>query len=186
MKINSKKFLLYDRSTVGTIYGGLGFLFAIYVGLTAFFISRFLSDHKGDWIVVVVFLLAVWLVMVLTSLKGNAWRKYGLRCEVDASGIRCSGLFWKPFFLPWQELHTCGFFVYQVSIAYKEIMLFALDRNLPAPKSVEEINAVSKDCIAVEYRREAWEAMEAYMPEDLRKRFEEAHAKQRNAFFRRG
>ena len=53
------------------------------------------------------------------------------------------------------------------------------------PKNIEEVNFVSRERIAIECRPDVWEILSKFIPNDIRKKFEDANTHSRNAFFRR-
>ncbi|MFR1562784.1 MAG: hypothetical protein ACLST7_12690 [Oscillospiraceae bacterium] len=53
------------------------------------------------------------------------------------------------------------------------------------PKNIEEVNFVSRERIAIECRPDVWEILSKFIPNDIRKKFEDANTHNRNAFFRR-
>ncbi len=179
------RFYLYDKNTIATVYGGMLFLNGILVALCVFFTVRFAGDHDPGWIILDVFLMLVMVFTFLLSLKGNAWRKYCISCSVDENGIYCRGLLWHPFTIRWEDVRTCGIYTYNVSYIRKTVIVLSKDLHEKDPQKVEEVNFISRERIAIECRPGVWEILSKFLPNDIRKKLDDAVDHKRNAFFRR-
>lgn len=178
-------FSLYDKGTITTIYGGMLFLNGMLIALCVFFTANFLEDNDYWWIVLDILLISAIIIMFCLSIKNNAWRKYCINCLVTKDGICFNGLLWKKFNMKWDDIRTCGIYNYNVSYIRRVIIIFSTDCNMASPENVEEINQVSRERVALEYRPEVWDILSQHLPDDILKRFSDAISHGRNAFFRR-
>lgn len=185
MVMRKDRFYLYDKGTIATVYGGMLFLNGILVALCVFFTVRFIGDHDPGWIVLDVFLILAIVFTFILSLKGNAWRKYCISCLVNESGIHCRGLLWRPFTIQWEDVRTCGIYTYNISYIKKTVIVLSKEHDMKDSKNIEEVNFVSRERIAIECRQDVWEILSKFIPNDIRKKFEDANTHSRNAFFRR-
>ena len=74
---------------------------------------------------------------------------------------------------------------YNISYIKKTVIVLSKEHDMKDPKNIEEVNFVSRERIAIECRPDVWEILSKFIPNDIRKKFEDANTHNRNAFFRR-
>ena len=185
-----KHYGLYDKSTTVFILVGITMMYVIVLGLCAFFVKQFVVDaidttgsvDLGVIPLLAIFLIPAFVVIPLLSRKSYALERYLLRCHFSEKGIYCFGLFWKPFWIPWDEIRTYGLQGYRYSYASLVFLFFSTKKEYYKNKNIAQI---SPNRIVFQLRDEILPPLLEFMPSDIRLRLEEAIEKEKTLYIQR-
>lgn len=177
---------IYDRCTTWMLLLGLTSMCILALGLSIFFIVRFLviSFDPGVFILLLI-IDCPWVIVFVNLLKQGFLLRLLSRIRFAEEGIHI-GWFARPAtVLRWDEIHTYGIIGYSVAYASKTIIYMSKDRQELAPKSIKEANAISSNRISIECRKEIWFSLLEHMPLDMKRKLSDSLSKERDGFFKR-
>lgn len=185
-----KHYGLYDRNTTAFIVGGMSMLYLLTLGISAFNIKRFVFDaietsgsvDMGVIPLIVIFLIPVFVVIPLLSRKSYALERYLLRCHFSEKGIYCFGLFWKPFWIPWDDIRTYGIQGYSYSYTSLVFIFFSTKKEFYRKENIAQISPTR---IVFQLRDEILPPLLEFMPSDIRLRLEESIEKEKTLYMQR-
>lgn len=182
----SKKFSIYDTYTAVFLPVVLVLLCALSVGVSVFFVKRFLVDDCDP---VVFLLLAVlnvpWVYALASMWKSGFMQRLFLRLRIDESGIQGFLFGRKLYELPWADIRTFGVVGFSFSYVSGAHLLFSVQKDEYAPRTLPELNRVCHGRIIVQYRSDVWDALVRVMPTDMGRKLGEALSKKQDCFHKR-
>lgn len=185
-KPNAIRFGIYDRYTTFFLPVILGLFCALSVGLSAFFIKRFLLDSFDPAVfLLLAILIGPWIFVLIGLRKNGLLRRLFLRFTLDQEGIHCFLPFGGRYVIRWSEIHTFGTLGYSFSRAGGVLLLFSTDKKELAPKNLMEANRISGDRMIIRYRPEVWEVLMAVMPADMTQMLGYALSRKQDCFHKR-
>ena len=185
-----KRYTLYESSTTWFILGGMGMLYGLSLGLCTFFVKRFIIESLAatgavDWMVLpllMVFLIPPFVIIPILSRKERAIGRYLLRCRFTPEGIRCGGLFWKPFLISWENIRTYGLQVAGYAHVSMGLLFFSTEKEYYRK---ERIAHISESRIVFQLREEIIQSLLEFMPQDMKSRLEPAIRESREVYIQR-
>lgn len=185
-KIRLKKYSIYDRYTTIVLPVMLGLFCALSVGLSAFFIKRFLLNSFDPAVfLLLAILIGPWIFVWIGLKRNGLLRRLFLRFTLDEAGIHCVLPFGGRYVIRWSEIHTFGTLGFAFSWAGGVMILFSTDKKELAPKNLVEANRVSRDRMIIRYRPEVWEALAEAMPDDMTQMLGHALSRKQDCFHKR-
>lgn len=183
---NKVCYSIYDGRTTWMLILGLTSMCILALGLSAFFVVRFLviSFDPGVFILLLI-IDGPWVIVLANLLKQGFILRLLSRIRFAEEGVHISCFARPATVLRWDEIHTYGITRYSVAYASKTIIYMSKDRQELAPKSIKEANAISSKRISLECREEIWLSLLEYMPLDMKRKLSDSLNKERDGFFKR-
>lgn len=180
-----KKFGLYDHSTTYTILGGLAFIYILSLSLCGFFIYNFILHGKNElsvYVLLILFLIPLTIIPI-TAHRQNMLSRFLIRCNFNAAGIHCQGLFWGTFFIPWESIHTYG--IQSSSYSYQSFRLMYFSTKKADVESSKVKVMVTKCQLVFQHRASLWNELNLYLPKDIKNNLQTALEQQQNKYYKR-
>lgn len=185
-KPNAIRFGIYDQYTTIILPMMLGLFCALSVGLSAFFIKRFLLDSFDPAVfLLLAIVLGPWIFVLIGLRKNGLLLRLFLRFTLDQEGIHCFLWGKEQYRIEWNRIHTFGLMGYSFSYAGGLLLLFSTDKKELAPKNLVEANRISGDRMIIRYRPEVWEALAEVMPADMGEKLDYALSRKQDCFHKR-
>lgn len=181
-----KRFSIYDPYTTVVLPIGILLLCGLSIGLSAFFIFKFvISTFNPISLLLIGVLLGPWIYIFIAAYQNGLIERLTIRLAIDSSGIHCYKFGRRQFSFFWDEIHTYGILNSSFSYADKKILLFSLNKREYAPKNNIEINTVSSERIILQYRNDLWLELRCYMPTDMKAKLDYSLLQNESCFHKR-
>lgn len=185
-----KRYSLYDNYTTYFVIGGMGLMYALTLGLCAFFIKQFIVDAiaaTGAADLDVIPLLAIilippFVIIPIVSYKSHALDRYLLRCTFSKEGICCYGLFWESFFIPWKNIRTYGVQGYDYASTSLVFLFVSTEKEYYRKENIAKI---SENRIIFQLRDDIVCPLLEFMPFDMKSRLKESIEASRDVYIQR-
>ncbi len=179
-----KKYYLYSMYESTLILFGWGVVFIAL--LVYIFIKMHDAGYSSEDIGMLLLpLFGLWVVLSISMVRSGLAYRLLLQIGFDNSGIHYYILGFPISTMYWADIHTFGICGYSVSYIQRELILFSTNKQEFAPKNIQDANRVSKDRIIIQYRKDAWQAMQQYLPADIRNKLSCAIEKKQDCFHKR-
>ena len=171
--------------------GSFGLMHVLCIGCMVFFIVRFGMKNIYFW------LSGLILIGPLVYVDYELYRirllyRTFLKYQFKEDGIHCSGLGIRKFVIAWDSIRTYGLggvfeaITDQYGNLLSEKLGFSIFFFSQEPnESFSERPYARKSQMLLEYRKDAWEAATAYMPEDMKINLEHCIRDRHDEFFQR-
>ena len=183
MSKRSKKFRVFDTYTTYFLPVGWSLMCCLCWGLCIYFFIHFILDLKDPegWACILIILLPNTGVNIY-FFKTKVLRRFYIRYQFRPTGIHCSGFTWGRFTIPWEEIHTYGFFVSAGSYLYYPMLFFSL---VPHEQWLKNPLTMNRERFLLQYREKVWQELCLYLPADMKKHLQDSIDHQRAGFFKR-
>ncbi len=177
---------LYDRYTTYFILLGMLFANILGFGLGCFFIYKFLILSFDPLVFILIIMIPGGIIFCdVLLIRSRFYGRLLLRCKITPHGIACRGLGWRPFVLPWNEIRVYG--IYGYSLAQHPYAIAFFSTNPEERYIGKQLAKVDYSRVVFQIRPEVIRALEAHMPDDIKKRFTDSiRCKQDCCIRRRG
>ena len=171
--------------------GGFGLMHVLCIGFTVYFFVHFGTRDIFVWLLALILigpLLYVDYELHRTRLLSRTFLKY----QFKEDGIHCSGLGVRKYVIAWDSIRTYGLggVIKEITDQYGNpltdkhgfsMFFFSQEPN----ESFSERPYARKSQMLLEYRKDAWDAATAYMPEDMKINLEHCIQNRRDEIFQR-
>ncbi len=175
---------LYDRYTTYFILVGMLFANILCFGLGLFFVNEFLIQDYDPSVFMLLLMLPGGIIFCdVLLIRSRFYARLLLRCKISTHGITCRGLGWHPFVLPWDEIRVYGIYGYSLAQHPYAIAFFSIN---PEERYVgKQLAKVDYSRVVFQIRPEVISALEAHMPDDMKKRFADSIRSKQDCCIRR-
>ena len=190
-RIRNKKYSAESPESRRIWFGCFGLLHALSIGFTIYFFVHFGMKDIYVWLLVLILIgLLVYIDYEIyrTRLLSRSFLKY----QFKEDGIHCSGLGIKKHVIEWDSIRTYGLGgVFEaITDQYGNLLSEKLGFSVfyfsqEANENFREKPLKRKSQMLLEYRKDAWEAATAYMPEDMKTNLEDCIRSRQDGFFQR-
>ena len=186
INISNDDFSIYDPYTTAYIPLGILSLLGLSIGLSVFFIYRFLIiTFDPVAFLLLAILLCPWVYVFVEASQNGLIERLIIRLKIDSSGIHCHKLGHKQFSIVWDEIHVYGILDSSFSYVEKKIIFFSLDKQEHMPKNSKEVNKISPRRIILQYRDGVWTALACYLPSDMKRKLDYSLKRNEGCFHKR-
>lgn len=180
------KYSIYDPCTTFLLPIMLALFCALSIGLSIFFLKRFLLHcYDPAVFLLLTVLICPWVYVFVNLHKNGLLLRLLLRLYFDEHGIHCSLFGKEKYMIEWGQIHTFGTLGYSFSWASGMLILFSTDKKELAPKNTVELNQISRKRMIIRYRPEVWEALMEVIPADMREKLNYAFSRKQDCFHKR-
>ena len=190
-RIRNKKYSAESPESRRILIGGIGLMHALSIGCMVFFIVRFGVKEIYFWLLAMLFCGLLGYVDYSLYSCRLIYRSV-LRYQFKEDGIHCSGLGIKKHVIEWDSIRTYGLGgVFEaITDQYGNLLSEKLGFSVfyfsqEANENFREKPLRRKSQMLLEYRKDAWEAATAYMPEDMKTNLEDCIRSRQDGFFQR-
>ena len=174
---------LYGKKTTCFVAGGLLFLHLLCIGLSGFFIYRFLIVSYDPSVFILLAILIGGLVVVdITTHQVQVFGRLLVRCKFTMEGIICYGIGMGKWCIQWEKI--CFYGITGYSLPYNMPIVF-LSADPKEKYDEKNVSRLTKQRVVFELRQEILGMLQLYMPADMIKRMEAAIDSKRDMFFRK-
>ena len=190
-RIRNKKYSAETPESRRILIGGIGFMHVLSIGFMIFFFVRFGTKDVYVWLLFLFFFgILGFLDYSLYSLR-LIYRSF-LKYQFKEDGIHCSGLGIRKHTIAWDSVRSYGLGgVFEaITDQYGNLLSHKLGFSVfyfsqEPYEDFRERPLKRKSQMLLEYRKDAWEAATAYMPEDMKNNQENCIQSRQDGFFRR-
>ena len=182
----SKRFGVYEAYTTYIIPLFLVFLYLMVLGFSARFVYQgLIQDFDPSVFVLLLVLDGPFVFVTIQLFREKFLQRLLLRIEIKHDGIHGSGLGWEKFKITWDSIRTFGIVGASSKVSPRKLILFSTDKKELFPRNTIEANKVSSERLVFQYRRDVWDALSQYMPQDMLQKLNYALMQNRDCFHKR-
>jgi len=174
---------LYNKQTTFLVVSGYIFMHMLILGLSSFFVYRFITDgYDSGWIVLILMFMFMLLVVDIQLSKFQIFSRFWVRCDFDSTGICCRCFLKNKWNIAWQNICVFGTIGYTPNTGMGIIFL-SCDQNEKYER--EKCILISEKRIVFEANQYIWAKLSEFMPSDIRYKLESAIHSGRDCWYRR-